>query len=307
MKIPPTGWERCRSITIVLILFGASGSTLWAQETLDRSFTAKDAQIEQTQNELRAALVGNQGARVAAIQRADAVVGDKTKPAAQRFQLAALAELVRQQAYAADINQLREEREVSARRLLTAFPDEPGGYEALLREADNNPDIEHAKGLAQELLAMEKAPSAIKQAAQLLHDRALLVGRPLQEVVNEAWGETGIFAEAGGRPVVIYTWASWSPGSLEQARDLAKVLPSEATLFGLGLDAETPAALALLEEHPAPGAQLTEPPRKAGQLARVLQVGKSSPIYIINAEGIFIDVAGEKVAPSVLVERLNQR
>lgn len=285
--------------TLLAVVMALGALSLDAQEP-------SESPVQHARDLLRTVLAGDDSVRGQAAEAVAAALTDKGLLVAERFELATLRELTRVQAYGADVNRLRIEREVSARRLMAEFPGESGGYEALMREADNHPNGEHAAALAGELLGMAEAPPAVKSAARLLRDRLDLLGQNWLAVVEEAWGESDDrVALSTGRPMVIYTWASWSPGSLRDARELAQALPAGVALYGLCLDAD-PAARVEDGEGEIPGEPLEDPPGKGGRLARALGVGGAFPVYVIGPGGDFVEVMGERSSPTTLAARVER-
>ncbi len=241
---------------------------------------------------LNAALIGEESLEEEAIAAAEEVGRDSRVPIAERFQLATLRELVRTQKWKSDQGKLRLERERSAKRLIEDFPEASGGYEALLREAENHPDATKALALAREVL-LSRAPPTVKVAAQVLVERHALIGQKLHKIAAEALGVDNPFVNASGRVTIVYTWATWSPGAVALAKRLPELAPS-AVLVGVCLDSDLSAARALASSEALPGELIFDERGIHSPLVEALKLSSTMPIYVADRNGEIRDVAAER-------------
>ena len=107
--------------------------------------------------------------------------------------------------------------EKTARKLIAEFPTEAPGYEALLAlsKAGHGGSAKTAQ-MAKEI-AGSQAPAEIKSNAQILADCFALVGTSLASALGSE-GTSLISRLPTDQPVIVYSWATWGPGSIELGR-----------------------------------------------------------------------------------------
>lgn len=174
-----------------------------------------------------------------------------------------------------------------ARALIREFPGEAPGYEALWAVAKASPQQESAK-LAQELLASD-APPPLKAAAQTLLARYALIGRPLASVLD---GDSGLKALANlptGTPLIVYSWASWGPGSLDFGR---MIQARRFAALGVCLDQDIAEAGRLAHSLGLGGEHLFDERGLQGPAAARLNFSTAGQIYLVDEAGVIRDVRG---------------
>jgi hypothetical protein len=184
------------------------------------------------------------------------VRADRTLPAARRYDLALLADLrgMEFQTFGSETERL-EKLEQVARALVVEFPDAAEPAEGLLSLAKSLPE-EQAAGAARYLLGLSQSPNAVKEDARALLSRHALIGDRLSSHLGR--GRSGAESQipADGRRVVLYPWSRGRGGSLIIAAEIAAKAPADATLIGVNLDADEPAARTYAAEHHLPGTQI---------------------------------------------------
>ena len=180
--------------------------------------------------------------------------------------------------------------ENTARSLMLSYPSQPQGYESLLTIAAGS-DEKKGRALTEEILRMP-APASVKVGAQFLLDRLNLVGRPLGDLLTDAGAKTTQTALRSGTPTLIYTWASWSPGSIALGEMLAKRNISQANIIGLNLDEDVVAAGLMAKVHNLPGILHYYNRGLQGALAQRLRVNSAPVVFFIDAKGAVGDVRG---------------
>jgi hypothetical protein len=180
--------------------------------------------------------------------------------------------------------------EATARSLILEFPGQPQGYETLATIARES-DETRSKALAQELLNMP-APESVKGQARFLLARYQLVGAPLDPILNDAGVEAAIKAVRKDRPSLIYTWATWSPGSVKLGQDLAKRNLGGVNVLAVNLDENVTAAQGLAAQSGLPGTLLYDARGVGGALAKGLKLSAAPQVYFVDAEGVVRDVRG---------------
>ncbi len=181
-----------------------------------------------------------------------------------------------------------------ARALNAEFPALPDGCESLVRIAKDSPD-DRAQAIAREVLSLAAAPAQARAEAQILLDRHALVGRPLREAGGLILASSAPAAAGGGRPVIIYTWASFSPGSVAQAGRIAELAPAHARLVGVCLDQRDLApARALAATGQLPGEQVFDWLGRRGELAETLKLAEVGLVYVADAGGVIRSVSAQR-------------
>lgn len=237
---------------------------------------------------LTAELVGDHSERSRAAALVSEIRKDKKLSAKERIQIISRSDMVQTQAVGNDRPALDRAREASARALVSEFPDEPAGYEALLRQAENAIDSVKSKALADELLG-SAAPSSIKVSARVLIERAKLLGQNVSSIVGGVLPKENAIAAARGRVLILYTWTSSSPGRMEEMRKLSQTAPANVAFAGVCVDMAESAPPSDL-----PGEQIHAEGGLAGPLAKALALSSSLPIYLADANGVLRDVSAER-------------
>ncbi len=177
-----------------------------------------------------------------------------------------------------------------ARSLIVSYPSQPQGYESLLTIASER-EMAKSRALATEILGMP-APLPVKEGAQLLVERYNLVGKPLAQILSDAGAAQARSTIQKGRPTIIYTWASWSPGSLVLGEMLAKRDTAKANIIGLNLDEDTSASDKLAKTRKLSGSHVYDQRGAKGALAQGLKVNSAPLVYFVDEQGVIRDVRG---------------
>ncbi|MBA3849574.1 MAG: hypothetical protein C0502_06205 [Opitutus sp.] len=256
---------------------------------------ANEARLLEAQALLRTKALGDTAQDARRDQLVADIRRDTAIPVARRAPLAAYSdnlEVSRTPGLTGDARLAAYER--TARALNSEFPTMPDGYESLVQIAKVSPD-DRAQAIAREILAHPGAPAHAKAEARMLGERHALVGRPLREAAGPILANTAPQAAAGGRPVVLYTWASFSPPSLAQARRLAGLAPGGARLVGVCLDQRTLApARALAAEQALPGEQVFDWLGRRGELAEALKLTEVGLVYTVDSAGTIRSVSAQR-------------
>jgi len=171
-----------------------------------------------------------------------------------------------------------------------SFPSQPQGYESLLTLARESSAAE-AKALLEELIAMNP-PASVKAEAERHLERFGFVGEQFEELlIGDAGAEVKAAIEPG-KPVVLYSWATWSPGSFALARELAKRDLTRATILALNLDNDVKAAQELAAREALPGRMIYDAAGPYGVVAGRLRINGAPLVFLIDSEGTVRDVRG---------------
>ncbi len=183
-----------------------------------------------------------------------------------------------------------------ARNLIREFPGEAPAYEALWAVAKARPLQESAK-LAQELVASD-APAAFKAAAQTLLDRYALIGRPIASALDEA-GSKALAKIPAGTPLIVYSWSSSAPGSLDFGR---MVQARRFAALGVCLDTDSAEAGKVARSLGLGGEHVYDGNGIQGLAAVGLKFSAAGQIYLVDSSGVIRDVrGGEDFEPKIAV------
>jgi hypothetical protein len=177
-----------------------------------------------------------------------------------------------------------------SRSLILSFPKQPQGYESLFTLAREADEVK-SKALLQDLSG-PATPPAIRLQVRNTLDRYDLVGKPLDELVVAAGTKEARATLKPGRPTLVYTWATWSPGSLALGELLSKRNVKAVNVVGVNLDTDTAAAAAAATAHGLAGFLQYDARGTEGALARGLRADGAPLIYLIDADGVIRDVRG---------------
>lgn len=269
------------------VIEGAQTEVSWPSSVKagdDRS----DVETEAT-SLLNAVLLGDYSKEPRALALVAALRSNSQIPPKRRIEAIVRAELVRQRPLMADAAKLAAAREQSARDLIAEFPGEIEGYELFLRVVENEPDPAKATKLAQELLALA-APKAVREAAAMLMDRNDLIGKSLAPIVRKAIGSENPVVAAEGKRVILYTWASWSPGSYASAIRISENIEKKTILIGLNVDHDTTAARAIVDREGLPGLQMFDERGLDSPLVRALRLSSTLVVIETDADGVIKNI-----------------
>ena len=186
--------------------------------------------------------------------------------------------------------ELNDAFEQVARDLIANYPAQPQGYESLLTISSWG-DVAKTRALAQELVR-PGVPVGVQQGAQSVLDRLNLVGTPLSAVLADTGTRHLEKLLHTGKPTIIYTWASWSPGSLVLGELLAKRNVDAANIIAVNLDEDPAAAGELARGRKLPGQLHYDNRSVKGALARRLGANGAPLVYLVDAQGVIRDVRG---------------
>ncbi len=254
---------------------------------------AKAAELLEAKSRLNSALFDNQPQDALTATIVADIRTDFGIPAKDRLETVALSEVVRLQPMIRDRAEFLKATETSTRNLISEFPSEVGGYEALFRLAESQSDSAKGTALASELIDMQ-APASVKDSARLFLDRQGLVGQLLPKLAEAALGPGNLISASQGKPIVLYTWASWNPGSVAFGKRLAGIVPSGAALIGVNLDKDVATATALAQSESLPGVQLYDARGMDGPLAATLKLSTTLHVFVANIRGEIREVSAQR-------------
>ncbi len=174
----------------------------------------------------------------------------------------------------------------TARQLIKKYPTQPQGYQALWAIARSGGTVE--EGLLAKEIVESSAPVEYRRKAQSLLDRAALVGRPLPDVLGVA-GEELLATIPAGKPIIVYSWAEWGPGSIELGR-MIQARRFEA--IGICLDTDIEAAKEAQHAANLGGQHVYSEKGPEGEVAALLKCNTAGQIYLVDQKGIIRDVRG---------------
>ena len=274
------------------LLEAAEGAKAYRQQYPGNLSRAAEAHRLEIEARLNAVLAGDASSAESTLALAEKYASDASVGARDRIEVTKLMGFVRNSTLT-DPTGLGLARQQSARRLIAAFPNDPAGYQALLNEAQNAANDAIMASLAQEVMT-SAAPEAIKHSAKVLLDRQALVGQSLTGIALRALGAGNVITAGEGRVIVLYTWSTWSPGSIERAKSLMVLSPEQPLLIGISLDHDVEKARAAARENKRPGEMIYDGLGRDSLLAQALHVGVAMPIYLAGKNGNIYSVGAER-------------
>jgi hypothetical protein len=139
-----------------------------------------------------------------------------------------------------------------------------------------------------------QAPSSVKDLVQVYLDRQGLVGQSLPKIAGAALGSGNLISAAKGKPIILYSWASWNPGSIAYAKSMNKAALTGAILIGVNLDSDSVSARALVQKESLPGGQIYDERGLDGPLAGALKLTTAVHVFLTNARGEIRTVSAQR-------------
>lgn len=233
---------------------------------------------------LRAVRAGDTAHETVALQLAGTYIADERNSRRDRYLIDAMVKewSVRKKGVL-DLETRFAAYELNAAVLAKDYPDVPEVHHLFLGLARTAPDAARARKYANQLLSSD-APPELKTEAQAVLDRLEMVGRtlPLRFTVNN--GTYFDLAANGGKPVVIYLWASGTTS--EAAMPLIRAAASSFTAVFVGVGLGSPFASAAPDGKPLLGLQHMEPLGLNGEVPRQLRANQFPSVYVFDATGI---------------------
>jgi len=258
-----------------------------------RGSHTKVAKVLEAKSLLKAAFLGDKSKEPRMLALVGEIEQDQSLSSKDRFEVVALAEHLMLRELAKNPPQARVAREESARYLMREFPDELGGYSALLGAADADGDTAKVRSAAQEVLDAP-APFAAKAKARIMIGRYELIGKSLADVANTALGRGNYFEKTRDKRVLLYTWATWSKSSIAYAKEVVAKAPAGVLVIGYNLDRDVVEAKKAATKERLPGEQYYNEGGPGAWLALLLKLDTAPLVYLTDSRGIIRDVAGQR-------------
>jgi hypothetical protein len=231
-----------------------------------------------------ARIIKEGGSSTEVMAEANAYLADRSIPESDRYEVRATThhiELSRSRITT------REERLAQrarlARELIKEFPNDARGYGYFLQIAGSDSGPE-GKRMAEEVLRMPSPPSMRSAATRLISQRDL-VGKPLSVASLDP-------SKYSGKTVVIYTWDMKRRTVLNSVKRWATV--QGVALVAVNIDADSATAVEQADTLGVLGERLYEPKGLDGPLATALCFTSPTSVYLVNSNGVLIDVSGHE-------------
>ena len=246
---------------------------------------AADARKIEVVSLLRGVRSGAEARAADADRLAQTYLADRSNAKRDRYLVASmLKQMAVEKKGLKDQTALFAEYEKNAAALFADFADVPEVYQLFLGLARNAPEAQ-ARQIAADLL-QKPAPPEIKAEAQAVLDRLDMPGKTLvlKFLMND--GTEFDLAKQKGTPVVLYFWASWSPGSVAALPQIREAAKRKAVFVGVNLDLEPAAAQRALGGEPLPGLQRWEPRGIKGDVPQQLRLNRLPLVYVFDDRGV---------------------
>ncbi len=263
------------------------------RESFPEDANGKAALVIEADSLLKAAFLGDNTRASYMDTLVNDVLKDTTISSQARYGIAAFSDHLLRKKNVRSSGDARIADEASARYLIKEFPAEEGGYLKLLNNADASGDRARIDSAVQEIEA-SPAPFAAKGAAQVVAKRYALIGKSLADVANTALGRGNFFEVARGRKTLLYTWASWSPGSLDFAKDVLSKVGKEVLVIGYNLDRDVEAAKEVARKEKLPGTHYYDNAGLGSFLTLLLSFNSAPLVYMTDQNGVITDVAAQR-------------
>lgn len=254
---------------------------------------ANIAKVIEAKSLLKLAFLGDSSRSARADLLVTQIENDTSLPDRLRFEVIALSEHILLRQTAKNPSEARAAHETSARHLIKEFPHEVGGYLTLLSSVDASGDTVRVLAVAQEI-EESPAPFAAKGAARVVATRYALIGKSLADVANTALGRQNFFEAARNRRVLLYTWATWSPGSVEFAKNVLGKIKDDVLVIGYNLDRDVEAAKAMARKEKLPGAHYYDSAGPGSWLTLLLSLNTAPLVYLTDQNGVITDVSAQR-------------
>jgi hypothetical protein len=211
----------------------------------------------------------------------DALRARTDVPVALKAQIAA-AHAFGLAAAAGDLHLAPAKIENLSRGLIREYPQEIASYQALYALCRSS-DAKTALRLANEI-CNSSAPEEIKTEARLIRDRFNLVGKSIKDKL----GSTVVSKiEKANSPLIIYSWASWGPGSIDLGR-MIQARRFEAVAVCVDESVENAAKVA--SRTGMGGLLVYDVKGLKGDVASALKFTGAGQIYLVDKDGVIRDV-----------------
>lgn len=254
---------------------------------------AKDSLVIETSSLLKVAFLGDSTRAIYTDALVNEIERDTTLPSRVRYNIVALSEHLLRRQTVRSSSDARAGHETSARYLIKEFPAEEGGYLTLLSAADASGDRAKVDSIVQEI-EDSPAPFAAKGAARVVATRYSLIGKSLADVANTALGRDNFFEVTRTRKTVLYTWATWSPGSLEFAKNVLSKIEGDIHIIGYNLDRDVDAAKEVARKEGLPGTHYYDSAGPGSWLTLLLSLNAAPLVYVTDQNGVITDVSAKR-------------
>jgi hypothetical protein len=315
----PTGadsaWQSLQSLTLPPNLNGQRPST--AQEiaqlqqeaqqanlfygTFPSDSRANSARKLEALSQLQEVQLGAANAQPAALALATAFVNDTTHGLQDRFDVALSASLVSQAGMFQGMGPLRDgpAYQAVADALYGQFGDTAPMYAyylSLTLCADNATAV----NVASKIQTMN-APAWVKAQAQVVLNRAGLVGTIVPLTLTTAANQQIDMSQASGQTTVVYFW-----GGAGYASDLAAInsikanVPADVRWIYVALNSPSPVLATAQANAPVAGIQCFEPVSLAGWVPETLFLQITPYAYVFKANGILSGYGPPALIPALV-------
>lgn len=253
----------------------------------------KAAKVMETRNLLKAALLGDQTQRQRAFALADELKSDLTANPADRFDVAFLEQQVLVRSFTGNRDDFFLASAAAARQLMTAFPDQAGGFEWLLLSARELRDDEQLASAAREVIR-SGPPFQSRAQATVVLERLGLVGKSLANFANTALGRDSFFEHSRTHRTVLYTWDATDPDSIAWATDLERQIPKGVLVIGVCLSTDVASARDMAGRMSLSSWQYYSEGGAGSFLALRLKLTYPGLIYVTDQAGTVVTVTARE-------------
>jgi hypothetical protein len=263
-----------------------------------RADTAKKVEALSGLQEVQLGAVGVQAAALAV---ATAFVNDASKAVQDRYDIALASELITQASTLEGLGPADNgpAYEAVADSLYAQFGDVApayGYYLSLTMSADNAT----AAKIASKIQTMN-APAWAKAQAQIVVNRAALVGNPVSLTLTSTTGQAIDLSQPSGQTTVVYLWGgAGSMNDLAILNSIKASVPTGVRWIYVALNSPSPVLSAVQAAAPIPGTQCFDPVNLGGWVPQTLFLQMTPYAYVFKANGTLSGYGSPLLIPALL-------
>lgn len=293
-KAPKTAQEQAQErLELVAHYSSLAVAAKSFRENFPEDANGKAALVIEADSLLKAAFLGENTRAAYTDSLVNEVLRDTAIPAQARYSIVAFSDHLQRRKNVRSSGDARIADEASARYLIKEFPAEEGGYLKLLNNADASGDRARIDSVVQEI-EVSPAPFSAKGAAHVIAKRHALIGKSLADVANTALGRDNFFEAARSRKTLLYTWATWSPGSIELAKNVLSKVGGDVLVIGYNLDSDVETAKEVARKEKLPGTHYYDSAGMGSFLTLLLSLNGAPLVYMTDGNGVITDVSAQR-------------
>lgn len=116
----------------------------------------------------------------------------------------------------------------------------------------------------------------------------------IADIARAALGADNVISATHGRGIILYAWATTSPGSIAAAKNLARTAAAGVRVIGVNLDQDVAAAQARALSEGLSDDQLYDARGVESPLAQALKFTRPGEVYVASPRGELSSVSASR-------------